>query len=117
MGKDQKAEMKNLFNFEIEESMSINVQLIRFGFIILIGFIVISAIFSTFGPEKNDDSGEKEDWVEYVRETSRIVSFVGFGMFGFGLLSLVFLSKKLHLYFRIAIILAIAIMIRSILFI
>ena len=113
MDKGREIDSKNLFQLDLDKQMKLMIDLVRYGFIVLIGFLIISSLFSIFGPEK-EGTDEKEDLVQDAISMSRIGSMIGFGMLGFGLLSIAFLSKDLHLYLRIAIVIAMAIILRSV---
>ena len=115
MEKEEISKRKDYFHLNIDRPMKKNVDLIRYGFLILIACLILSIGISAFGPEKAG-TDEKEEWVKDIASVGRIGSLIGFGMFGFGLLSLAFLSKDIHLYLRIAIVIAIGIMLRQLLF-
>ena len=106
MGED-----RHLMNFSLDKRTK-NISKISFLAIILIIIgIMVSVGIRGFGPREDENRmSELRDWAKKTMYVGALIYYVGVGILSICFLSMAFFAKRMHLYMRIGLIIATALL-------
>lgn len=102
----------NMMIFKLEPRMRIFGMIAIIAVIVLIVGILISVGLKGFGPREEDDygRGDMEEWVVKANHVGAMIYYIGVGALSFCLLTIALFSRRMHLYMRIGLIVATALL-------